>query len=85
MNYPAGLHVKATKVEIYLGRTSDIKIGSVFSGRLHFDIFPGKKLVIKNGRNQTILETSEITRIVETEAGEWIVNTQNSAYLVQQC
>lgn len=85
MNYPAGLHVKATKVEIYLGRSSDVTIGRVFLGRLHFDIFPGKKLVIKDARNQTLLETSEITRIVETEAGEWIVNTQSSAYLVQQC
>ncbi len=84
MGFPAGLTVKATKIEIYLGRSSNVKIGRVFLGRLQFDIFPGKKMVIKNARNQTLLETSNITRIVETEDGGWIVNTETSAYLVQQ-
>ncbi len=85
MSYPAGLTVKVTKVHILPNCSTSVSAGRVFNGKLHFDIFPGKQLLVVGRKGNALLETSPIVRIQQTQDEEWIVETSTSIYLVQQC
>ncbi len=74
-----GTYVKLTKVGLLNNQTSSIGIGGVMIGKMESDLQVGKGVFLENSGN-----TSAIVNTVTTEAGDIILQTQTSLYLMQK-
>lgn len=76
-----GTKVKVTKISIRPGQTSKIVVGSVMGGVIENEagLRKGHALTIKGDGH-----TSPVTEITQTEAGDFIFQTNTSVYFLQK-